>query len=271
MTTTPTLAMPNFNEPFIIESDASGDSIGAILSQQGRPIAFMSRALGTTKWSWSTYAREMLAIIQAIQTWRPYFLGRKFYIHIDQRSLKYLLEQRITTLEQQKWVAKLLGYDYEITYKPGRVNTAADALSRVSGSPCLDALFVSQTPLWDIIKTEARDHPYMQKISTLATQQAGTPYTWRHGLVHYKNRVVIPPNSSVITHILHEFHDSPMGGAFWCTQNIQEVSTTILLAIHVPSSERLCCLLRRMPTNESLNFISCWTSTTTAYPMSSLG
>ena len=113
MTTTPTLAMPNFNEPFIIESDASGDSIGAILSQQGRPIAFMSRALGTTKRSWSTYAKEMVAIIQAIQTWRPYLLRRKFYIHTDQRSLKYLLEQRIATPEQQKWVAKLLGYDYD--------------------------------------------------------------------------------------------------------------------------------------------------------------
>ena len=79
MTSTPTLAMPNFSEPFIIECDASGNSIGAILTQQSRPIAFKSRALGTTKQSWSTYAKEMLAIILAIQTWRPYLLDRKFY------------------------------------------------------------------------------------------------------------------------------------------------------------------------------------------------
>ena len=75
MTSTHTLAMPNFNETFVIVTDASGDGIGAILQQQGQLIAFMSRALGVTKKSWSTYAKEMLAIIEAIRVWRPYLLG----------------------------------------------------------------------------------------------------------------------------------------------------------------------------------------------------
>ncbi|KAL6334474.1 hypothetical protein AAG906_016015 [Vitis piasezkii] len=76
MTTTPILAMPNFNESFTIETDASGEGIGAVLSQCGKPVAYMSRALGVAKKSWSTYAKEMLAIIEAIRTWRPYLLGR---------------------------------------------------------------------------------------------------------------------------------------------------------------------------------------------------
>ncbi|KAL5574714.1 hypothetical protein UlMin_016413 [Ulmus minor] len=66
MTTTPTLAMPNFNDSFIVETDASGDGIGAVLNQQGQPIAFMSRALGLSKQAWSIYAKEMLAIVEAI-------------------------------------------------------------------------------------------------------------------------------------------------------------------------------------------------------------
>ena len=49
MTTTPTLVMPNFNDSFIVETNASGDGIGAVLTQQGRPIDFMSRALGISK------------------------------------------------------------------------------------------------------------------------------------------------------------------------------------------------------------------------------
>ena len=84
MTSTPTLAMPNFTEPFTIETDASGNGIGAVLTQQNRPIAYMSRALGITKQTWSIYAKEMLAIVEAIRLWRPYLLGRKFYIKIDQ-------------------------------------------------------------------------------------------------------------------------------------------------------------------------------------------
>ena len=92
MTSTPTLAMPDFSDTFIIETDASGELIGAVLQQKGKPIAFMSRALEVTKKSWSTYAKEMLAIIEAIRMWRPYILGQKFIIKTDQRSLKYFLE-----------------------------------------------------------------------------------------------------------------------------------------------------------------------------------
>jgi hypothetical protein len=55
--------------------------------------------------------------------------GHKFFIQMDQRSLKYFLDQRVVTPEQQKWVTKLMGYDYEIIYRPGRENSAVDALS----------------------------------------------------------------------------------------------------------------------------------------------
>ena len=112
----------------------------------------------------------MLAIVQSIRTWRLYLLGRKFYIQTDQRSLKYLIEQRIVTPEQQKWVSKLLGYDYEITYKPGRENSAANALSRVIGGPKLNTLFVPQTSLWNAIKTEANEHPTWSELASLPLQ-----------------------------------------------------------------------------------------------------
>jgi hypothetical protein len=77
----------------------------------------------------------MLAILEAIRLWRPYLLGKKFYIQTNQCSLKYFVEQRIATPEQQKWVAKLLSYDYEIIYRP-----------------ILHHIFTSQVSVWQEIK-----------------------------------------------------------------------------------------------------------------------
>ena len=116
------------------------------------------------------------------------------------------------TQEQQKWVSKLLGYDYEITYKPERENFVADALSRVIGNPNLNTLFISQTSLWNAIKKEANEHPYMVRIGKLATANPGAPYKWQNGMVCCKNRVVIPLNSQLVNQLLQKFHDSPYGG-----------------------------------------------------------
>lgn len=97
MISTSTLALPNFAEPFTIEADASGEGIGAVLTQHGKPIAYMSRALGVSKLFRSTFAKEILVVVVAIQTWRMYHLGCKIFIKIDQYRLKYLMDQQITT------------------------------------------------------------------------------------------------------------------------------------------------------------------------------
>ena len=72
----------------------------------------------------------MLAILHALKQWFPYLIGRHFKVKIDHDSLKYLLEQILYSEEQQKWVTKMLGYDFEIIYKKGKKNVVADALSR---------------------------------------------------------------------------------------------------------------------------------------------
>ena len=194
MTTTPTLAIPNFDDSFTIEADTSGDGIGAVLSQQGKPIAFMSRALGISKRSWSVYAKEMLVIVEAIRIWQPY------------------LEQRITTPNQQQWVAKLLGYDYEIQYRPGRENTAADALSRKPTSPIINNLFVPQVHIWDEIQEATRGDEYTIKLSRTAQDQPGGSYKLRDGLIFYKTRVVVPRVSEIRKKLLAKFHDSKLAG-----------------------------------------------------------
>lgn len=101
-----------------------------MLTQDGRPIAFYSKALSEGSLNKSIYEKELMALAMAIQHWRPYLVGRRFIVHTNQQSLKYFLEQRIVTQNQQNWLAKLIGYDFEIVYKKGSTNRAVDALSR---------------------------------------------------------------------------------------------------------------------------------------------
>ncbi|KAK4390036.1 Retrovirus-related Pol polyprotein from transposon [Sesamum angolense] len=124
------LALSDFSKEFIIETDASGEGIGAVLHQQGRPIIYISKALASKNLFLSVYEKEMMVIVVAVQKWRPYLIGRHFTIQTDHQSLKYLLEQRISTSSHQKWLSKLMGYEYTINYKKGKENVVADALSR---------------------------------------------------------------------------------------------------------------------------------------------
>ena len=124
------LALPDFIKPFIVECDASGLGLGAVLIQDHRPIAYHSQALKGSKLSFSTYEKELLALVVTMKKWRPYLLGRPFVIKTDHHSLKYLLKKRVGTLAQQKWISKLLGYAFIVEYKLVKENVVADVLSR---------------------------------------------------------------------------------------------------------------------------------------------
>jgi hypothetical protein len=130
MTTPPVLALPNFDLPFEVECDAAGRGLGAVLMQQRQPIAFFSKALSDSTLSKSVYEKELMALVLCIQHWRHYLLGKEFTVYTDHKSLKHFLQQRISSPDQQCWLAKLLGYQFEVKYKPGLENKAADALSK---------------------------------------------------------------------------------------------------------------------------------------------
>ena len=85
-----------------MEADAYNTRVGAVLSQQGRPVAFFNKALFVQHQALSVYDKKMLAILMAIKKWNAYLLGRHFQIKTDHHSLKFLLDQPTHTPAQQK-------------------------------------------------------------------------------------------------------------------------------------------------------------------------
>ncbi|GKF34059.1 putative mitochondrial protein, partial [Tanacetum coccineum] len=179
----PVLGLPDFNEPFVIEIDALGVGLGAVLQHKGHPIAYLSKTLSPKHQSLSTYEKEFLAVLMALERWRCYLLDIDFIIKTYHFSLKYLLDQRIITPTQMKWLPKLMGYDYEVVYKKGSENGAA--ISRFGSSTELLSMFVSSINI-DLIKRVQDTWVSDDAISTIITslksgQAAKKHYAWING------------------------------------------------------------------------------------------
>ncbi|CAL1357428.1 unnamed protein product [Linum trigynum] len=218
MSQAPVLGLPNFTQSFTLETDASGSGVGAVLSQGGRPLAFFSKALSLRNQGLSTYEKEYLAVLLAVDHWRHYLEGRQFTIVTDHESLKFLLGQKVHTAIQKKGLVKLLGLDFQIKYRKGRYNGAADALSRVfddqlEGSSC-NAL-TSVLPEWlvEIEQSYAQDAEVTDWIAAAAVNTTG-PSLWSYseGILRYRGAIVVGSTGYLRTKLLQLFHSSPVGG-----------------------------------------------------------
>jgi hypothetical protein len=126
----PLLALPDFSKTFEIECDASGISIGVILMQEKRPIAYFSEKLNGAALNYPTYDKELYALVRALETWQHYLWPKEFVIHTDHESLKHLKGQGKLNRRHAQWMEFIETFPYVIKYKQGKENIVADALSR---------------------------------------------------------------------------------------------------------------------------------------------
>jgi hypothetical protein len=132
MSSTPVLALPDFSKQFVVETDASDIGLGAVLMQDDKPIAFLSKSLSANNKFLSIYEKEFLALIMAVERWRPYLQRQEFVIRTDHKNLAYLNDQSLHSELQRKAMTKMMGLQFKIVYRKGKENAAADALSRLN-------------------------------------------------------------------------------------------------------------------------------------------
>lgn len=223
MMTTPVLALPDFDKEFVIETDACDRGIGAVLSQNGHPIAFYSKALGVKNSKLSTYEKEFLAILMAVDKWRCYLQRGSFVIRSDHKSLSHLQDQSLATDLQKKAMTKLAGLQFTVQYKKGAENKVADALSRVAHCIELSAISTS-TPIWiqEVINSYELDTHAQELLQELAIQSPNTQgFSLQNGLIYKQQQLMVGQNVGLHT-INFSFPLISCWGPFRCYGNLSK-------------------------------------------------
>ncbi|XP_078163505.1 uncharacterized protein LOC144558538 [Carex rostrata] len=231
----PILQPPNWNESFEIMCDASDYAIGAVLGQRidKKPCAiyYASKVLDETQVNYTTTEKELLAVVFAINKFRPYLVGSKVIVYTDHAAVRYLLMKKDAKPRLIRWILLLQEFDLEIRDKKGTENLVADHLSRIKPEPNedlpIDDSFADEQ-LYQVGKIE---YPWFADIANylacgvlppyLTSQQrkkffADTkhyfwddPYLFKLGVDGIHRRCI--PQDEVQS-ILHHCHSSPYGG-----------------------------------------------------------
>lgn len=131
----PILSCPNFEKPFSVACDASGVGLGAVLTQctdEGEVvIAYASRTLSRTEQKFSATERECLAVVWAVERFRPYIEGTHFTVITDHYSLLWLYNLKDPQGRLARWALRLQPYDFKLVHRKGKEHVVPDMLSRL--------------------------------------------------------------------------------------------------------------------------------------------
>ena len=165
--TVPVLAFADFKKPFLLETDASIEGLGAVLSQKQdddryHPIAYASRGLKGGELKYHSSKLEFLALKWAVtEQFREYLQYQPFLVRTDNNPLTYIMTTPNLDAVRHRWVAAMAGYNFEIEYVRGTDNKVADTLSRVDGQ--LDEVAIKELLDQGAIKRTTQSRHALQR------------------------------------------------------------------------------------------------------------
>ncbi|KAH9680016.1 Endonuclease [Citrus sinensis] len=232
----PLLALPDFTKTFEIECDASGIGIGAVLMQEGRPIAYFSEKLSGAALNYPTYDKEMYALVRALETWQHYLLPKEFVIHTDHESLKHLKGQGKLHKRHAKWVEFIEPFPYVIKYKQGKENVVADALSR---RYALISTLNAKLLGFEYIKELYVNDPDFANVFNACEKVAFGKFYRHDGLLFRENKLCVP-HSSLRELLVREAHGGGLMGHFGIAKTLDVLKEHFFWPHMKRDVERIC-------------------------------
>jgi hypothetical protein len=233
-TSAPVLAIPADNAPYHIEADSSGYTTGTVLSQLQpdgfwHPVAFLSKTLSEVEQNYDIYDREMLAVMQALEEWRPYLMGAKhsFEIWTDHKNLQYFHTARKLNRRQARWALDLTEYNFSFVHKPGHDQKQPDALSCrpdydkghddnddeiLLGAELFRTIIDLSTEGDTILKDVCHASHHVEKKMWKNAERGVDGWRKENGLILWRERVYVPKDHSLRERIIHSCHDSSTAG-----------------------------------------------------------
>lgn len=203
LSSAPILALSNFSLVFELHCDASKTGIGAVLSQQNRPIAFFSEKLAGAHSRYSTYDVEFYAVVQAIKHWRHYLFHKNFVLYTNHDALKHLNSQDKVSSRHAAWVAYLQQFTFVIKHTSGASNRVADALRRRQA--LLAILHVSVTG-FSSFEDLYPSYAFFSRLFDEAKSGVSSEYTFHDGFLFRNDRLCVP-EFSLRLQLISEIHN----------------------------------------------------------------
>ena len=217
----PLLVLPDLKKTFEVHCDASGDSLGAVLSQEGHPIAYESRRLQPQERSLGIYEKELLAVIHALDSWKHYLLGTPFIIRTDHQSIKYFMTQTKLSDKQMRWANFLSQFNFHIAHIAGKQNSVVDALSR---RPMVNAITIAHhNDLTSMIDDYNNDEDYASIMANISNDLPREPYSLKDGFLLHGSQLCITKN--LRDKVMHESHVPPYAGHRGIQATTQAIET----------------------------------------------
>jgi hypothetical protein len=210
---TPVLSLPDLQQPFEIETDASDYVVGIVLTQHRHPVAYHSETLSDVICKYPTYDKEMYSIVQSCRQWRHYILGKETIIHTDHKPLQFMQTQgKLQNDRHQKWSTYLQQFHLNIKYKTGSTNRVVDFLNLPPVATLTTVLNSCghETSGWP--QLYERDPDFAATYQMLGANTVVTDFHLQDGLLCHLGHLCVPSSERV--KLIWESHYSRVAGHF---------------------------------------------------------